>query len=55
MTCDLKLSPQCGDAEVSFTAGDFAANTCLPCGKVFQAKYPQRAASITIKVLEAQS
>ena len=50
--CQLVLSPDCaGDAEVSMTASSFVANTCLPCGKDWQRKYPHCVADLSIRPL----
>jgi hypothetical protein len=51
-TCDLKLAPDCtGAAEVHMTTVKLSANTCLPCGKAFQRRYPTAIDSLTITPL----
>ena len=50
--CQLRCDPACdGRAEVAMVARSFHANTCLPCGKAWQKKFPHIAQDLSIMVL----
>lgn len=49
--CDLKMSDCVGEAEVAMKAGSFTSNTCLPCGKAWQKRFPHRALDLSITPL----
>ena len=55
MNCQLKLSPDCCRPEVLADCPPYFtdAPACIPCGKVFQAKFPHAISALTLRQIIA--
>lgn len=54
-TCEVKVAPDClGDGEVRMIClgGRVDGIACVPCGKVFQTKFPHACADLTLFPLD---